>query len=207
MRKLILVIIAAIVLMPIATEASEACKPIPKGQTREFKSERRQYHKARTWVYGDSITYQTRNHLRKSLKGREAIDAVWGRDTRSAVDAMIKDVRSNRKHRPKVILMATGTNDLLNLTRFRKQVVKARNFTRRAGIKLVWVNVYVDANPDYRKANRILWNVKKVKVIKWSAVNKERRTLEGTSPLLYDGIHVNATGCKVRDNAIKEALR
>ena len=208
-KGLIVAALAAAVFVPNAAQAAADCTPIPRGESRAWKSDRAEYRKADTWVYGDSITYQTRDHLRRVVKGREAIDAVWGRNTQSAVDALAADLRKNRKHHPDVIVMATGTNDLGNVRKFKRQAVRARNLTRRAGIRLVWVNTYVDTNiyshGNDRKANRILRNLKGVKDVKWSASNKSSRT-HGRSTLLYDGIHVNGAGCTERNRLIGKAL-
>lgn len=168
------------------------------------KSQPKAYRKARTWIYGDSLTWQTYPNLRNTLKGREAVDAYWGRNTSSAVEALRRDVVRNRKHLPKVVIMATGTNDLQDLNAFRRQVVRTRAMLPKK-VRVVWVNTYFDTATSFNAVNRAVRSVPRVQVVNWSAVNVGQR-VDGKSRLLYDGVHVTERGCILRNQAIKRAV-
>jgi hypothetical protein len=163
------------------------------------------YRKSKQWIYGDSITWQTYRNLQATLPGRQAVDAYWGRNTANAVEALRKDIRRHRKDLPRVVIMATGTNDVQDLNTFRRQVIRARAMLPRR-VKLVWVNTYFDTSTSYNSVNRALRSVDGVRVVSWSAQNVRYR-VDGRSTLLYDGVHVNRAGCVVRNQAIKRAVR
>lgn len=210
MRRLIIIlalaVAAGLTFAPTVEAAPSAAGCQFRGEQRPaaVKSPRSSYRKARQWIYGDSITWQTYKNLRKTLPGRQAVDAYWGRNTASAVEALRQDLNRTRK-RPKAVVMATGTNDLTNMNEFRRQVIRARAMLPKR-VKLVWVNVYVDTTPEYNAVNRVLHSVDGVGVVSWSAQNVRYR-VDGKSTLLYDGVHVNRLGCVVRNQAIKSALR
>src|SRR5690606_32306059 len=71
--------------------ATQPCNPEQRTARPISKSSPRTFARADLWVYGDSISWQSRRHLRKSLPVRTAVDAHWGRNSRSAVDALLAD--------------------------------------------------------------------------------------------------------------------
>jgi lysophospholipase L1-like esterase len=210
-RLLILLALAVaacsfLVATPPTAEAatSTGCQFRNAGPPPRVKSTPRAFRKSKTWIYGDSITWQSYRNLQKTLKGREAVDAYWGRNTTSAVNALRADIIRHRKY-PKVVIMATGTNDLQDLNEFRRQVIRARHMLPKR-VKLVWVNTYFDTADSYNAVNRALRSVPRVTVVNWSAVNVGHR-VDGRSTLLYDGVHVTRLGCVLRNQAIKRAIR
>lgn len=183
--------------------ATQPCTPEQRTGSAISKSSPRTFARADLWVYGDSITWQSRRHLRGSLSMRTAVDAHWGRNTRSAVDALLAD---RRKHgAPELVVMATGTNDLGDIGAFRAQVVRARKILPKR-TRLLWVDVYVDTSGKYRAANRAIRSVRGVKTLKWARLNLDRTRSTAGSPFLGDGIHVNARGCDERNELIRKAV-
>ncbi|GAA2090639.1 hypothetical protein IDH50_14845 [Aeromicrobium tamlense] len=178
------------------------CEPESRTARPMSKSAPATYRRAGAWTYGDSITFQSRQHLRRIVTVRTAVDAHWGRDTESAVDALAADVR--RHGAPPVVVMAVGTNDLKDVRAFRAQVVRTRQLLPRR-TRLVWVDVYADAVTGHDAANRALRSVRGIEVLEWSRQNT-RRLRDGRSRLLGDGIHVNARGCEIRNDLIGTAL-
>jgi hypothetical protein len=189
-----------------ASASTAGCQFRQAGSARPIvKSKRSTYRKAKQWIYGDSITWQSYRNLTKTLPGRQAVDAVWGRNTASAVNALARDVRRNRKHLPKVVVMAVGTNDKQDVANFRRQVVRARGLLPKS-VRLVWVNAYFEPATSYNQLGQALQSVRGVGVVSWAAVNRAHR-VDGHSTLLYDGVHVTLMGCVLRNQAIKRALR
>lgn len=208
MRKVLSTLVLAVSLTAGAlavaapsAQAATACNPVvPSGVSKTpIKSSRWAYRHAHAWVYGDSITYQTWANLHSTTQ-HLAVDAWWGRSTASGVLALGKDVHHFPRHLPDVVVMATGTNDLSNLPAFAHQVALARAVLPKR-VRLVWVNVYVTTTPTYNGADRILADAPGVGVLRWSALN-----LSSSTPLLVDGIHVNAQGCDARNALIRNAL-
>lgn len=163
-----------------------------------FKSKPKTYRTSPVWLYGDSITFQTKKHLRATSKKRIAIDAWWGRDTQSAIDALKNDIKQNRRNLPETVVMAVGTNDLSNLPTFRSKVKKVRKMLPRS-TRIIWVNVYVKNGAPYRKANDVLRTARGIKAISWVKQNKGRS-------LLPDTVHVNNRGCELRNKLINRYL-
>ncbi len=164
-----------------------------------FKSTNKTYRHADTWLYGDSITYQSWRYLRP-LDGGLAVDAVWGRQTSSAVTNLGRDVHRFPTHLPRTVVIATGTNDLYQLDTFRKQVALARAVLPTK-VRLLWVNVYVETTTTYNLADRILGEQAGVRPLLWSRTN-----LSSDHSLLKDGIHVTNEGCDLRNALIRRAI-
>lgn len=202
MRTLLAAALAAVALLAAPTSAdaapSASCSVQDRSSRPVSKSLPRTYRKATTWVYGDSITWQSRAHLKKTLPGKTAVDAYWGRNTQHAANALLADLR-RYKHNPKTVVMAVGTNDMLNIPAFAKQVDRVKRILPRK-TRLVWVDTYSDTNPDYNLVNRVIRS--KVKTAYWAPKNAP----VGKSPLLMDGLHVNDQGCEVRNNLIRKAV-
>ena len=213
MKHVIVAIAAAVALslLPAVAQAATSvevargaapCEPEPRTARPMSKSAPATYRRAVAWTYGDSITFQSRQHLRRVVTVRTAVDAHWGRDTKSAVDALAADVR--RHGAPPVVVMAVGTNDLSNVSALRAQVSRARQLLPRR-TRLVWVDVYADAVRGHDAANRAIRSVRGIEILGWSRQNT-RRLRDGRSRLLGDGIHVNARGCEIRNDLISTAL-
>lgn len=176
------------------------CKPQARSSRPVSKSLPRTYRKASTWIYGDSITWQSRTHLKRTLPGREAVDAHWGRNTQHGVNALLKDLR--RYGAPKTVVIALGTNDMVNVPAFEVQVARVIRILPRK-TRIVWVNTYSDANPAYNAINRVIRaHSPRVTPVSWAS----RNAPVGDSPLLMDGLHVNGQGCDVRNNLIRKAV-
>lgn len=176
------------------------CDPEPRRGIAWSKSGPNTYARTNVWTYGDSITYQSRNHLKAAF--RTAVDAHWGRNAKAAVDALDTDLRAHRA--PAIVVMAVGTNDLQNIPELRRQVVRARKMLPRK-TRLLWVNVYVDTSGKFYAANRAIKSVRGVKPLSWTRVNREKMR-DGRSLLLNDGIHVNSLGCRKRTELIRKAV-
>lgn len=197
-------VLAAVLNGAPADARGAACSPISPSayHATPARSTPKAFRRADVWLYGDSITYQTYRDLRERSRARIAVDAWWGRGTASAVTALGRDAHRfgyRRGHWPRVVVMATGTNDLRDVAAFTQQVRLARAVLP-ARVRLVWVNVYVTTTPAFNAADAQLAAVPGVRVLSWAKANRE-----STTPLLVDGIHVNAAGCAVRNRLIRRA--
>jgi len=167
------------------------CNPPVKGAP--FKSIPSAYRTATTWVYGDSITYQTYAALGIDSV---AVDAYWGRTTKHGVKAVISDLR-RYQHRPKSVVIALGTNDRHNRASFAAQVRRVIKVVPRR-VRLIWVNVYSTEGTTWESLNRVLDRKKRLNVVRWA---------ENQQPdYLLDSIHVVAAGCTARNALIRKAL-
>lgn len=95
------------------------------------------------WVYGDSIMRADYANLAAGLAGKgvaSALDAQAGLPTVPAVDRLA--ARVARQGSPRVLLMATGSNDIFNPSYIASQTARVRSLV---GLRttVVWVNVYV----------------------------------------------------------------
>lgn len=211
MKKTITTLVAALAFATLGTPSAEAagCAPLVRGATSNSaaKSTDYAYKTSTVWIYGDSLTWQTRAHLRAVVPERIAIDAYYGRNTRHAVEALLKDIRRfQSRHMPDTIVMAVGTNDLADVPAFKVQTERVRNALKNRGIRLVWVLTYVDTNVQYNAINRVIRAMPGTAKANWSQVNVDNRNASGKSTLLYDGIHVNARGCVLRNDMIRKML-
>jgi len=184
------------------TRAVPRCEPEERTPRPISKSGPAAYRQAVAWAYGDSITFQSRQHLKRTMSVSTAIDAHWGRATKSAVDALAADLRQHAA--PAVVVMAAGTNDLQDVPAFRAQVVRARAMLPRS-TRLLWVDVYVEISRKHYAANRAIRSVRGVEPLGWSRTNA-RSLRDGRSRLLSDGVHINARGCEMRNELIVAAV-
>jgi hypothetical protein len=175
----------------MGSASASSCTPATKGAP--ARSSVKAFRHADVWLYGDSITYQTYADLRHRSARRIAVDAWWGRRTAPTVVSLGNDVHRFAEHLPKVVIMATGTNDLTDPAGFAHQVQLARAVLP-ASVKLIWVNMYADTTPAWNTADRILSGVDGVRVVSWSRANLASQ-VDGHSSLLLDGVHVNSAGC------------
>lgn len=197
-------VLATTLLVPVPASATPAgCTTRDRGMP--ARSTAKWWGRSQVWLYGDSITYQTYDHLRSISDARIGVDAWWGRTTDRAVAVLGNDVHRFR-HLPKVVVMASGTNDLDDLPALYREMRMARAVLPKK-VQLIWVNLYVDTTQSYNAADRMMSSVPGIRVLSWAAVNRDHRREDGTSTLLLDGIHVNPSGCVARNEMIARAIR
>lgn len=194
MRTILTALAVVLGLLSAPASATPAtCTPAPFSGGVAIKSKPSTYRRATVWVYGDSITVQTRPSMGLA---RSAVDAHSGRNTRQAVKALKADLKAHAA--PATVVMATGTNDRLDPRMFRWQVARILKLADRHGFRVYWVNVATTTGADPAPINTFL-AASPVRVIDWAA------TMEPDE--LADGIHVNASGCAARNALIRGALR
>lgn len=94
-------------------------------------------------VVGDSITTACQSSLPKYIKGKTIAVGYWsGRPTKSAVDWALSLSR-----KPPILVMASGTNDIMTPPEFGSQVDRMKSGLPST-TQLYWVNVYA-ARPAY----------------------------------------------------------
>lgn len=164
-------------------------------------------------VVGDSITTGCHSYLAKYLPGVKIAVGYWsGRPTKPAVDWTLSLSR-----KPPVLVMASGSNDIMNPPAFWPQVDRLKA-SLPTTTKLLWVNIYA-ARPAYSGDqknsawvnNQLERRLPKEQIIDWWGQlywTYDR----GITPAskLRDGIHPNIPGCELWGFAVagsvKEAL-
>lgn len=214
MRARLAALIAATALLTGATPATATDTTAPTGVTGCYQDTRGRalssdplFGTATVWLYGDSITHQNRLALYPTLtRGSIAADTWWGRTTAPTVQALGADVHATR-HRPSVVVMATGTNDLADPAGMARQVQLARAVLPTT-TRLLWVNAYTDTVDAGTLAavNDAIASVAGVQVIDWAYYNEAWKGDGGTSPLLSDGIHLSCLGQTVWVNLVRRSI-
>jgi hypothetical protein len=151
------------------------------------------------WVYGDSLTYLSRRELvsRYGPIG-VAVDALWGRNSRSAVDSLELDLRLKT---PKVVVIATATNDIFNPPDVTLQMHRARAMLPST-TRLYWINAYMESGTWEEDTINPQFTVPGITVIDWYGYNLVRQ-VGGHSPLVDQyGTHVSCDGVYWRDDLI-----
>lgn len=100
---------------------------------------------ADAWMFGDSITYGGRPQLTTRViaaGGTIAYDAWSARPATPAVDALEDRMNYPGYNKPKVVIMAVGTNDFIDPTLVTAQVQRAKAICAAAGVELVWVDTF-----------------------------------------------------------------
>lgn len=191
-RRLLLLTLVVGVLaagVPVASSATSGCTVPGRKLGRATTYRSPNITTAPVVLYGDSISYQGYRSLQRLLPG-VGVDAWWGRATTPTVDALARDVR---RHRPRTVIMAIGTNDRTTPQQFLLQVRRARALLP-ATTRLLWVAVYVEPTPEWLGIDAQLAAVQGVQVVDWVDVNRRARGTALHSPLLSDGIHLTCAG-------------
>lgn len=152
-------------------------------------------------VYGDSITFQAAARLSR-LHPQVAVDAYPGRRTLEAVESLQRALVGRAA--PRVVVMALGTND----TRAPWSVGTSVRYARAllpARTRLVWLTTYVEPWPGWEQINEAIAAVPGVEVLDWAAVNVAVRR-DGSSPLLFDGVHLSCRGADAWLRVVGSAL-
>jgi len=158
---------------------------------------------ATTWLYGDSITVQAWRNLHV---GALAVDARWGRASGPTVDKLMADLSSTR-HTPRVVVIATGSNDFANPAALTYAIARARHQSIDRGYRLVWVNVYTDNREMFSVNHIIAAGGPSVHVADWCALlTAHRDPATGLSPWLKDGLHLNLLGAQWWTNLLHRAI-
>lgn len=155
-------------------------------------------------IVGDSITSIGWKRLQYWLSVREgqklAVNYWSGRPTGPAVTEILAQYRATGKL-PKVLIMATGANDIFNPTVMASEVQRLR-----AGVpattKVIWVDVFVKRwaqtvtvqNADQQNSmwvNMQIWG-SGVSVCSWATNLVSKKTRQ--TAYLKDGVHPNSAG-------------
>lgn len=168
------------------------------------------------WVYGDSITRADYGHLAAGLSARglpSAVDAQGSLPSVPAVERLA--ARVARQGPPRVLVMATGSNDI-----YRPTFIAGATRTVRAVVgpttRVVWVNVFVRrASVGATMQAADLVNTKAVNaatalapadaVVDWYGyLTKDPARL---TTHLRDGVHTTAVGQAARNGLILAAVQ
>lgn len=153
------------------------------------------------WLYGDSITVQTARGF-----PRWSVDARWGRSSTAAVAPLTADLSTGR--RPRVIVVAAGSNDFLTLPALHVAVTTAGRAAHRAGAKFVWVNVFTTNRPDSAAVNGVIGRAVAMQggtVADWAGL--VAALTPAWPSMLGDGLHVGCDGAYWRTNLVARAAR
>ncbi|EAP97707.1 hypothetical protein JNB_19593 [Janibacter sp. HTCC2649] len=167
--------------------------------------------KAGVWVYGDSITRADYADLAASLTAKgvpSAVDAQGGLPTLPAVDRLA--ARVARQGSPRILLMATGSNDIFRPTFVGSAATKVRALVG-PGTKIVWVNTYVKRTRvpatmqtyDLRNSmsvNTAVTTARVNVVVDWSGFLRAKASRPGA--YLSDGVHTTPLGRDARNALI-----
>jgi hypothetical protein len=165
---------------------------------RDYRSSPAVFATSTVGLYGDSITYQTWRGLTHSFP-RMAVDAWWGRDITRTVDVLIADTR---KHAPRFLVLAAGTNNLSSPATVRYQIRRARLHIP-ASTRLLWVDVYTPRYPTLSAAvNRAAQGIPGVIIVPWSAAS----SAYDPALVFLDGLHVTTFGANLRNSIIRRAI-
>lgn len=188
MRKAVLLVLV-LVLLPLAPAyAGGGCGLQPRGRgVTAYRSGG--LGVAPVSVYGDSITYQVHRQLLKR-RADVGVDAYWGREAQSGVDALERDLRSAV---PAAVVMAVGTNNMVDPAPVRAAVLRARALLPPT-TRLLWVLAYDDRHPGWRDVDQRIASVPGVEVLDWVTPNVRARGRSSRSPLLADGKHLSCAG-------------
>lgn len=169
--------------------ASVAC--LHDAHTEGTRLARARVATASVLVYGDSLTFQSRDLLPSTW----GYDAKWGRRTAETVQVLLHDMHARRTP-PRVVVMAIGTNDIRKPRAMEHLVHLTRRLVPRSTV-IVWVNTYVRPSPGWAGLNRVLASVSGVHVADWARVNV--RASHGD---LLDGggVHTTCRGAHARTN-------
>ena len=167
--------------------------------------------KSGVWVYGDSITRADYDNLDASLRMKgilSAVDAQGGLPTAPAVDRLAARVAVQGP--PRVLLMATGSNDIVNPSYMSVQTRRVRAVVG-SGTKIVWVNVYVKRTSvsttmqaydlrNTRTVNAAIAAAHTDRVVDWYGFLVAKSSRPGA--YLKDGVHTTPSGQAARNALI-----
>ncbi len=163
------------------------------------------------WVYGDSITRSDYDNLATSLVAKgivSAVDAQGGLPTTPAVDRLA--VRVAAQGPPRVLVMATGSNDIFNPSYIATQTKRVRSIVGST-TKIVWVNVYVKRTSvsatmqtydlrNSRTVNAAIGAAPANRVVDWYGFLLAKSSRPGA--YLRDGVHTTSSGQAARNALI-----
>lgn len=180
-----------------------------------------QFAEAPVWVFGDSIVRADRSDLAVQLLERTgltlAVDAWAGRPTAPAVDAALARLAAHGA--PDVLVMATGTNDIVDPTVMAAQVDRLMAAVPPT-TPVLWVDVYaarwsVDAATREAGQRNAAWvnaqvvaatsRYPNLTVVSWFealAANPGHRI----SRWLSDGVHTTEAGRVARNALVVAAV-
>jgi hypothetical protein len=161
-------------------------------------------------LVGDSITTLCKTSLLTRLQANNLTWGVnyWsGRPTQYAVDLVL-----SHSVKPKVVVMATGTNDIYNTPVMAAQTQRLVTGLAAHGTRILWVDVRAE-RPAYavadmnnsRAVNSQIWanpGVTGVHWIKWFDDQPSRKALY----IKPDGVHPNEPGCEFWGSAIAPSV-
>ncbi len=146
--------LAATVTSPTIAPAAEAWESMQR--TQSPPSVWTAATRSGAWLYGDSITVGTGAQFARTVHARTgqqtAIDANSGIPTRPAVDRLA--ARVAQRGAPRVLIMATGANDVVDTGRAAKMSGEAARVRNIVGpnTRIVWVTASVE-RPRTRDKN------------------------------------------------------
>jgi len=167
--------------------------------------------RAGVWVYGDSLTRADYATLAASLTARgipSAVDAQGGLPTVPAVDRLA--ARVARQGAPRVLVMATGSNDIFRPTFIGPASRRVRTVVG-PGTKIVWVNAYVKRTSasaltqtydlrNTRTVNAAIAAAPTDRVVDWYGFLLAKSSRPGA--YLRDGVHTSSSGQAARNALI-----
>lgn len=167
--------------------------------------------RAGVWVYGDSLTRSDYATLAASLQARgipSAVDAQGGLPTVPALERLA--ARVARQGAPRILVMATGSNDIFRPTYIAPASTKVRRVVG-AQTKIVWVIVYVErvrVSPtmqaadlrNSRTVNAAIASAPTNRVVDWYGFLMAKSSRPGA--YLKDGVHTTTSGQAARNALI-----
>lgn len=166
------------------------------GAARTVLSSETRFENSKLSIYGDSLTVQSWTGL-ANTEPAYAVDAVWGRDIKATVAALLVDIKV---HSPEVIVLAAGTNNMTSPYTVRTQLALARRLVP-ATTRLIWVDVWRETEPAASDAlNSYVAGLEGVEYVPWSEY------ASANPALLIDGTHLTPAGCNVRNGAIRRQI-
>lgn len=170
------------------------------------------------WLYGDSITVQTRDATARAIHAattrQVAVDANSGIPTAPAVDRLAERVKL--RGAPRDLIMATGANDAVDPARY---ATMAANIARVRAIvgpttRITWVTAMVirpkTATSDRKGTDAVNYAINTAhkrgtinRVIPWHTVAAKA----GLAKVTRDGVHPNPVGVPLYVKTVTEGAR
>lgn len=160
------------------------------------------WNSARTWVFGDSLTFAGRAALISRLAAQgetAALDAWSARPMTPAIDELEARLDNPAFTHPEFVAMLVGTNDLFNPVPVAAQVQRARLLCEAHGITLVWMDTFA-RRVGFEQADLInsAWvneqihaNIPANRIIRWHRLFAQDKNRINNR--LRDGVHTKTT--------------
>lgn len=162
-------------------------------------------------LVGDSITTLCKSSLTSRLQANNltwGVDYWSGRPTKAAVDRVL-----SLSVKPKVVVMAIGTNDIYNTPVMAAQIERLKAGLAPFGTRIMWVDVRAErpayATADMRNSRAVnsqIWAASGITPVKWMGWFDEKPSRKA---LYIDsgGVHpINPAGCEFWGDAIDNPI-